>query len=133
MSNKTWTEDELAQAVNEIQQDRDEWEQAVDRGIGDTALSKLERAAVGSFVSLYGYDENEVRDEHPAEWMARHLVTEPLIAKMAVALFLEWTLNDRAIPDGVTGRHLDQAIDQLMPYAKNSPNLGLAGLELFDA
>ena len=138
MTTEKWTDEDLRRAVDEISEQRDEWEQAINRGIDEGAdsapLTRLERAAIEMLVGFTVADPGELELEGVTapEFAARQVTADPLMRKVAVALFLELGVNSQSIPDGILGRHLDQAIDQLLPYAKNSPNLGKLGAELFD-
>lgn len=68
---------------------------------GSPSFSTAQLAAVGSAVVTY-------------------LTKEPLLAKMARAWDAEYDAFNKAPADGVTGRALDQALEQISPYLREA-------------
>ena len=137
-TNQPWTDEDLRRAVDEIENEHAAVEAAINRGIDEGAdgapLSALDRAAIEMLIAVDVADPGELELEGVTghEFAARCLAASPLMRKVALAVFLEYAANERGLPDGILGRALDQAIDQLTPYAKTSPHLGPEGRELFE-
>lgn len=123
-------------------QDWDEWRrleneeaaarlQAIHKGIDDAEshtyytrkLTQLERAAaVTAAERLASVLEEHVPEEIVlviAEHYANYIMADtPLRAKLEVAYNLEYDVCEKGVEDGILGRALDRAIEEMLPYAK---------------
>lgn len=87
-------------------------------------ITPLERYGIEAIVD-YTVDYFREIDESNVETVvglvksiSETIARDELLRKVLGAWMLEYTVADDGLPDGVLGRAVDKAVDQLMPYAR---------------
>lgn len=102
---------------------RENFEQALQLGISRSGaeLGPLEREGLHMFVDIVRNHASRDVDHETLRALCESLTEtwsrDPLIRKLFAAYEAEWRVNrDWAMPDGLVGQAIDEAVDTLRPY-----------------